>query len=153
MSKFRKPKNYAKEGKYFDNTNEILLHNSEEIENSKKYFSWAQGFSKKIVVIIFCLYVGISLFSLGLVWLTYQEGSVIGIDVLIEQTNETLRNIVGGYIVKAAAENSFKIIGNYFVGIANAKLKAIEYQMKKNDTIDDNDEIVSDNEDVDEETV
>ena len=47
-----------------------------------------------------------------------------GIDTLISEVNLTFREIVGGYIVKSAVENASKIIGNYVVGVIDAKLNA-----------------------------
>ena len=49
-----------------------------------------------------------------------------GIDTLIAENNSTFREIVGGYIIKAAIENAVKIAGNYYIGITDGRLKALK---------------------------
>ena len=54
-----------------------------------------------------------------------------GIDTLIAENNATFRDIVGGYIIKAAIENAVKIAGNYYIGITDARLRAMKNQLVK----------------------
>lgn len=119
---------------YFSSNNEEILNSEiKAVEDSKKYFLWVQEFSKKIVVIMFIFYLFSSLTSLILIIWGFKIGEPYSVDVLIEQINETFRDVIGGYIIKAAAENSFKIAGSYFVAISNARLNNImkELDLKK----------------------
>ena len=122
-----KYKDYRKASEYFTDENEELL--SEEInaaEKQKKFIVWVQEFSKKIVVVIFIFYILSSLASIVLVYLSYLQGMMSGIDTLIAENNSTFREIVGGYIIKAAIENAVKIAGNYYIGITDARLRALK---------------------------
>lgn len=114
---------FAANSKYFstDNENEQV---EEILEKQKKFTLWAQEFSKKIVVVIFLMYLAMSVVNVIFVYLSYKLGSMSGIDTLISEVNLTFREIVGGYIVKSAVENASKIIGNYVVGVIDAKLNA-----------------------------
>ncbi len=129
-------KNYAAESEYFDDK-EILNQEIQSVENTKKYFTWVQEFSKKIVLAIFAIYLITAVFMLAMVFLSYRQGSISGIDVLITETNETFRQIVGGYIIKSAIENAVKIGGNYFVGVSDAKLRAMKARLEEQNVIKD----------------
>ena len=129
-------KNYAAESEYFDDK-EILNQEIQSVENTKKYFTWVQEFSKKIVFAIFVIYVITAIFMLAMVFLSYQQGNISGIDTLITETNETFRQIVGGYIIKSAIENAVKIGGNYFVGVSDAKLRAMKARLEEQNIIKD----------------
>ena len=123
-----KTKNYAEESEFFTDDNDALKNATEEIEKNKKYISWVQEFSKKIVVIVFILYIAMSIISLALVISTGAP-----VDTIITEINTTFREVVGGYIIKAAIENAVKIGGNYYVGVADAKLTAMKKRMGIND--------------------
>lgn len=126
-------KDYTKESEYFsDDSEELMKEEIATIEKNKKYFVWVQEFSKKIVVIAFWLYLITSVFSLVLVYLSFKEGIISGIDTLISETNATFREVVGGYIIKAGVENACKIAGNYYVGVSNAKLSMLRDKLAKN---------------------
>lgn len=129
-------KNYAAESEYFDDK-DILNQEIQSVENTKKYFTWVQEFSKKIVFAIFVIYVITAVFMLAMVFLSYQQGNISGIDTLITETNETFRQIVGGYIIKSAIENAVKIGGNYFVGVSDAKLRAMKARLDKEGILKD----------------
>ena len=129
-------KNYAAESEYFDDK-DILNQEIQSVENTKKYFTWVQEFSKKIVFAIFVIYVITAVFMLAMVFLSYQQGNISGIDTLITETNETFRQIVGGYIIKSAIENAVKIGGNYFVGVSDAKLRALKARLDKEGVLKD----------------
>lgn len=129
--KKRKYKDYIKASKYFsDKNNNLLEEEIESVEKHKRFLVWVQEFSKKIVVIVFGFYLIISIASLILVYLSFQQGIISGIDTLISETNETFRVIIGGYIIKSAAENSFKIAGNYFASVANSRLDILRKKVK-----------------------
>lgn len=73
------------------------------------FFSWIQEFSKKIVVIAFGIYILMDLISLAMVIIAYrQSGDLMFIDTIITEANQTFRDVIGGYILKAATENISK---------------------------------------------
>lgn len=121
-------KNYAEESEFFTDDNDALKNATEEVEKNKKYISWVQEFSKKIVIIVFILYIAMSIITMGIA--IYNSS---GVDTIITEINTTFREVVGGYIIKAAIENAVKIGGNYYVGVADAKLKAMKKRMRIND--------------------
>ena len=93
------------------------------LEKSKKFLGWIQEFSKKIIFVVFLLYVATMLFSCYLVYISFIEGGYTGIDTLITEVNLTFREVVGGYIIKAAVENAFKIGGNYLTSVIEKKIE------------------------------
>lgn len=58
--------------------------------------------------------------------LLYQlkQGFTDGFSTMISEINETFRVVIGGYLIKAAVENGFKITGSYFANINRMKLEA-----------------------------
>lgn len=145
-------KNYAAESEYFDDK-DILNQEIQSVENTKKYFTWVQEFSKKIVFAIFVIYVITAVFMLAMVFLSYQQGNISGIDTLITETNETFRQIVGGYIIKSAIENAVKIGGNYFVGVSDAKLRALKARLDKEGVLKDDGKGIINSDDSSEDSV
>ena len=123
-----------------------LQEDAKKLEKSKNFFTWVQEFSKKVIVIVFGMYIITTIFSLILVYLSWQSGMISGIDTLITETNQTLRDIVGGYLVKAGVENAVKIGGSYFVTVTDAKLKET-YGKIKSETIENDDPYNSNNDD------
>lgn len=92
---------------------ELAVGNMEINKTSRSFFKWVQEFSKKIVSITFVIFVLINLFTLGLVAYNYfATFDLMYLDILLSETHLTFREVIGGYIIKAAAENSFKIIGS-----------------------------------------
>ena len=92
---------------------ELAVGNIEVNESGRKFFKWVQEFSKKIVTITFVIFVLINLFTLGLVAFNYfTTFDLVYLDILLSETHLTFREVIGGYIIKAAAENSFKIVGS-----------------------------------------
>lgn len=157
IKKFMRPDqiqvhDFAKASRYFstDMDEEDLYRDMNTLENNKKYMFWIQSFSKKIISITFIIYLISTIFSIIMVYISFQTGSISGIDTFISETNATFREVVGGYIVKSAVENAVKIAGNYFIGIADAKLNAIREKLgiDKEDISNnyDEEETVSDDE-------
>lgn len=128
----KKKKDYSEILDILEPSKESLSEEIKTIEKNKKYVSWIQEFSKKIVVVTFLLYFITSIFSIVLVYLSFQSGSISGIDTLIVETNNTFRDIIGGYIIKSAIENAVKIGGNYYIRMANNKLNILESKIKEN---------------------
>lgn len=93
--------------------NNILEDTSTSINNTGKFFNWIQEFSKKIVTITFIIFVIIELYSLVLLYLSYLQTSDISLlGTLISESHLTFREVIGGYIIKAACENAVKISGS-----------------------------------------
>lgn len=93
--------------------NSILEDTSISINNSGKFFNWIQEFSKKIVTITFIIFVLIEIYSLVLLYLSYLQTSDISLlGTLISESHLTFREVIGGYIIKAACENAVKISGS-----------------------------------------
>ena len=126
-----KYKDYTKASEYFNDQN--INEDIKNLEKQKKYIVWVQEFSKKIVVAIFVLYIISILFMLYMMYVGYMNGDAIGIDTFISEINVTFREVVGGYIVKSAIENAFKIAGNYFIGICDARIRALNKNFKNKD--------------------
>ena len=124
-------KNYSEILDLFEPDVKSISEEMNTIEKNKKYVTWLQEFSKKIVIVTFLLYFITSIFSIILVYLSFQSGIISGIDTLIVETNNTFRDIIGGYIIKSAIENAVKIGGNYYVGLANSKLKVLQTKIKE----------------------
>lgn len=130
-------KDYASMSDYFtDENKEMMNKDIHDVEKQKKFIVWVQEFSKKIIIVVFALYIIMTLFCAYVVYKSWQLGIISGIDTLISEINNTFRDIVGGYIIKSAVENAIKIGGNYYVGIIDAKLKSMKHDLKKKDIIE-----------------
>lgn len=130
-------RDFAKSATYIntdDNSDKDDLKKS--IEEQKGFVIWVQEFSKKIVTGIFFVYLGGMILSGAMIAESYFLGSLSGIDTFISELNQTFRDVVGGYIVKSAVENSFKIIGNYLIGLLDSKLNSERDQMVLQGEID-----------------
>ena len=95
-------------------------------------YSWIWEFSKKVVVAIFLIYVLNYILCWSASFLCGLKGlNIPYIDTFITSTNETTQIVLGGYFVKAMAENVIKE-------------KKIKFNNKNNVT--NNDESYSDDE-------
>lgn len=121
-------KDYVKESEYFDAKD--IQTDIKSVEKTKKTVIWMQEFSKRVVSVIFLIYVAVTIFTSVMIYLTMKvTGDASMVSLLLTETNSTFRDVVGGYIIKAAVENAFKIGGNYYVGAADAKLKALKERL------------------------
>lgn len=132
-------KDYKKSSEYFTDKETFLSKDIERTEKQKEFIVWVQEFSKKIVVIAFIIYIINNAASLIAIYISISQGNIYGLDTFISESNQTFREVVGGYIIKSAIENAFKIAGNYFIGICDARLKVLKTELKKDgiDGIDD----------------
>lgn len=74
--------------------------------NSKIAYSWMWEFSKKVVVAIFLIYIFNYIICWGASFLCGINGwNIPYIDTFITSTNDTTQIVLGGYFVKAMAEN------------------------------------------------
>lgn len=104
-----------------------------EVKKAMGFLSWIQEYSKKIttsVFIIFCIanivYLGVTFYAY-----IYAGMDMMYFDTFLTEIHTTFREVVGGYIIKAAAENVLKIGGSYVEKILVAK-----YNTSNNDDID-----------------
>lgn len=82
------------------------ISEKELLQKGLGFFTWIQEFSKKIVVIAFFIYILMDIVSLIMVIISYkQTGDLMFIDTIIMEANQTFRDVIGGYILKAATEN------------------------------------------------
>lgn len=102
--------------------NNTLSNTDDILKNQIKYINWIQTFSKKIVTITFILYIISIAYSIWMLYMSYICGNLIGLDTFIAETNTTFRDVIGGYIVKSAIENTVKITGSYVIGLKNIKI-------------------------------
>ena len=78
--------------------------------NDNNIYSWLLEFSKKVVFVIFVIYIinyvvcWIASFVCGL-----KGCNIPYIDTFITSTNETTQIVLGGYLFKAMAENIIKV--------------------------------------------
>lgn len=95
--------------------NKTLDKNTKEtIEKSTGFLSWIQEFSKKIVAVTFIIFVLVNVFVMVMIVVQYvmSGGEVTYLDTLITEVHNTFRDVIGGYIIKAATENVLKIGGS-----------------------------------------
>ena len=106
----------------------ILNKKSKDIEESSEvsvkksleFMSWIQEFSKKVVVITFMIFIIANLFFFGVITFEfYTTSELIGIEIFISEMHSTFRDVIGGYLIKSAIENSIKIGG----GVVNTYLE------------------------------
>lgn len=85
----------------------------ETIEKSTGFLSWIQEFSKKIVAVTFLIFVIVNVFVMVMIVIQYymSGGEVQYLETLITEVHNTFRDVIGGYIIKAATENVLKIGG------------------------------------------
>ena len=92
-------------------------------EDNGKFMTWVQTFSKKIVTVFSFLYVIIVIVMVSMLVYELRVGYTDGLSTMITEINETFRVVIGGYLIKAAVENGFKITGSYLIGVNKLKLK------------------------------
>jgi hypothetical protein len=114
-----------------------------DIEKTKKNFLWVQEFSKKIIVILFLIYVIYNIVSILILLYSAKNGMISGFETLTVEINTTFRLIVGGYLIKAGFENVTKIGGSYYDNVNKIKLAKLREEQGV-DIINDNDDFVSD---------
>ena len=103
------------------------------ISENKSFIQWVQEYSKKIVTVTFVLFIIIEFVSLLMILIEYiRIGDSMHLDILIQEANLTFREVIGGYIVKAAMENVSKgfsaIMDKYF----QYKIDSLEFESKQN---------------------
>lgn len=85
-------------------------NNTTKKSNDNNTYSWLLEFSKKVVFVIFLIYIinyivcWVASFICGL-----KSWNIPYIDTFITSTNETTQIVLGGYLFKAMAENIIKV--------------------------------------------
>lgn len=80
----------------------------ETIKTHNSFLNWIMETSKKIVTVTFIIFVLVNIFSVAMILIT--DGT--NLETLISETHLTFREVIGGYFIKAALENSLKIGGS-----------------------------------------
>ena len=92
------------------NMADIASGSDTAVKSSINMINWAAEFTKKIVTITFIIFVISNFFVMAIILGEYLTiGTVEYLDTLITEIHTTFRDVIGGYIVKAAMENVSKI--------------------------------------------
>lgn len=100
---------------------------------SLKFASWVQTFTKRIIVVVFGIFIFIDMITLVVAIINcFRLADTSAINNLITETNTTFRDIIGGYLVKSACEN-------VSIGIEKALIRFIDhkYQIPVDQQIED----------------
>ena len=107
MKRFFTPNNNWK----FEEDNIISDNDKDKsIKKHFEFFNWTLSFTKNCVQACFILFVIANLFIVGLITVNFvYNNQLVGIETYITEMFNMFVVVVGGYIVKAAIENSVKI--------------------------------------------
>lgn len=106
------------------------------LAKSNSFFNWMQEYSKKIISITFIIYVIINIYLLVMTIYVFQTTQEFqSLDTLITEINQTFREVIGGYIVKAAVENVSKYSGAIIDKWLELKLERSFNQRETEDSI------------------
>lgn len=104
-----------------ENTKDLIV-------KSSGFMGWIQEFSKKIVAVTFFMFLAINIFVMVMITLHYitSGGDIIYLDQLLSEAHVTFRDVIGGYIIKAATENVIKISGSLLDRFLATRIKEKE---------------------------
>jgi hypothetical protein len=106
------------------------ISNDDTLKKNVEFLSWIQEFSKKIVFITFFIFILANIFFLVIVTIDFiKQGTIQYLDTYISEIHLTFRDVIGGYMIKAATENVFKIGGGYMESYMKTKTTIVEKQM------------------------
>lgn len=106
------------------------INDEDEFKSSIKYLSWMQEFSKKIVFIVFILFLLSNVFFLVIISIQFIiQGDMMSIDTYMSEIHSTFREVIGGYLIKSATENVFKIGGSYLKSYSAMKSEIMKQKM------------------------
>lgn len=106
------------------------------LTKSNSFFNWMQEYSKKIISITFIIYVIINIYLLIMTIYVFQTTKEFqSLDTLITEINQTFREVIGGYIIKAAVENVSKYSGAIIDKWLELKLERNFNQRETEDSI------------------
>jgi hypothetical protein len=126
----------------FGRSKSIEQSSQDNIKTSIEFLSWIQEFSKKIVFVTFLIFVLANLFFIVIVTLDFiRQGTIQYLDTYISEIHLTFREVIGGYLIKAASENVVKIGGSYMESYMKDKhMISKDTTFTTSDTSEDNDE-------------
>jgi hypothetical protein len=125
----------------FGRSKSIEQSSQDNIKTSIEFLSWIQEFSKKIVFVTFLIFVLANLFFIVIVTLDFiRQGTIQYLDTYISEIHLTFREVIGGYLIKAASENVVKIGGSYMESYMKDKHMISKDTTFTSDTSEDNDE-------------
>lgn len=109
------------------------------LKKSIGFMSWVQEFSKKIVAVTFLLFLAANIFVMVLMFLEYYSSGMepSGLDTLLSEVHTTFRDVIGGYIIKAATENVLKIGGAVVEKYLSHKLQEKQMDMDSSEESED----------------
>lgn len=94
----------------------------QRMRKNLEFLNWAQEYSKKIVSITFLIFVLSNIFFLGLITAEFiRNADLTYIDIYMQEVHLTFREVIGGYLIKAATENVIKIGGSYLESYMRTK--------------------------------
>lgn len=100
----------------------------QRMKSSLNFLNWAQEYSKKIVTITFILFVISNIFFLVLVTAEFiRNADLTYIDTYMSEVHLTFRDVIGGYLIKAATENILKIGGSFLESYMKTKSDIMRY--------------------------
>lgn len=97
------------------------------VKTHSGFLSWIQEFSKKIVAITFAIFVVVHVYLLIMYTVEYfSTGNMQDLALLLSETHTTFREVIGGYVLKAALENAIKIGGSIVTRYIDNKYPPVE---------------------------
>lgn len=107
-------------------------NNKERLNKNLEFFNWVQEYSKKVVSMTFLIFVLANAFFLCLLTAEFIKTNELSyIDIYIQEIHLTFRDVIGGYLIKAATENALKIGGSYLESYVSMKSDAMRLQDDK----------------------
>lgn len=109
------------------------------VNKSLKFGIWAQEYSKRVVSFTFIIFLLCNVFYMLFTAISFISSGIMDIayyDTFLSEMHLTFREVIGGYIIKAAAENVFKISGGIIDKLIEAK------QISNNENQQENEEIL-----------
>ena len=96
--------------------------------------SWLQEFSKKIVAVTFVIFCAVHIYILVIFTISFfATGNLEDVTTLLSETHITFRQVIGGYIIKAACENVPKVVGGIFEKYLGIKYSSHEDEEEMSD--------------------
>lgn len=100
----------------------------QRMKSSLNFLNWAQEYSKKIVTITFLIFVISNVFFLILITAEFiRNADLTYIDTYMSEVHLTFRDVIGGYLIKAATENILKIGGSFMESYMRTKSDIMRY--------------------------
>lgn len=94
------------------------------IRESVKFFDWQLSFTKTCVQIAFIIFILANIYILIMMSINYyMNASIELLDTYINNVFQMFIDVIGGYIIKSATENSLKIVMSVFSDYVERKYK------------------------------